>query len=381
VTARSHAPRSLHALASGLLALSVLAPGCAEPPRSGEPIPTATTAESAPPDAGEPADAGRGGAGFRSSERVTERALAIAATPDCLYVVHEDGRLLRWDAGAFGAPAVEPTPGAREVQSAQSDVCVVTKAGEVHCRTDGLVGRERGREKDPTAWERAWARVGALTEVVSLAGSEVRFVKSDGESHGGPMWCTADREGHVDCWETPAPLGGPAVPKRVAGVEGATAVAVGEDHACAIVKKGKLRCWHHLLMVEGSDDPGPRPRRVEPEPRLAPMVSAVGRCLHQVDGPLVCLVGASSFGQAMSVGRRALFEEFAGEEGAQATKVRDAWGRRCRVFEGGRASCYGGWFDVPEVTMADVEDVALPRRWWCALRKGRTVDCHAESRP
>lgn len=355
---RSSSPARVRALA---LLLALLTLGCPELPSAPRASPSAIEVAAVPPvDAAPPAPR------FDRSTAVTDRALAVAATPDRLYVVRDDGQLLRWHAGGWRAPHVEPTPPLRDVESADRDVCALSRGGEVHCRTDG----------EP---ERAWGLVHGLGEVVSLAGSEVRFVKSDGESHRGPMWCAADRGGRVDCWVTPTPEAGAPVRKRIPGIARATVVAVGDDHACAIVEEGRLKCWHHLLAIEGSDDPGPRPRSVETVHDLPRFTGADGRCLHPVVGSLICLVAARTFRQAMSVGRGALFELFEGEEGARATRVRDVWGRRCRVFEGGRAICFAG-SAAPDLVMADVEDLALTQGHACALRKDRTVDCHIAAR-
>ena len=295
-----------------------------------------------------------------------DRAQAIASTWDNVYVLRDDGRLLRWDARSARGAEVEPTPEARAVLSAGRDVCVVTTADRVLCRTDRLQISHPSLDRDASIEEPAWKPI-EVSDVVSLGGSEVRWVKSDGESGSGPRWYAVLRDGSVTSWETPFSEGQTPEVRRIPGIRKATHVAVGRDHACAVLEGGALRCWHHLLAVTSTDDRGPLPTAIEPPSAIADAVGASGRCVERARGPLTCLVMLDIWQDALRRGRRAVLEE----QPSEVLRVREVYGSECHVLRDGTVTCPHGAWSMP----AEVIDVALGQGFACALTRDRGVRC------
>ncbi len=78
---------------------------------------------------------------------------------------------------------------------------------------------------------KCWSYAGMLTAFSEVAGFDVGF-----DNFGGPTYpdaCAAMLDGTVDC--------GSRWPQLE--IAGATAIAVGGDHACAIVAGGAVLCW------------------------------------------------------------------------------------------------------------------------------------------
>jgi hypothetical protein len=301
--------------------------------------------------------------------RGAERAVGIASTPHNGYALLGDGRLLRWDDRTDRGPALEPAPVARALRTSEADVCLITTAGEVACRTDGwlFATQDAGvRIEEPR-----FKVIPGVSDVVALEGSRVNFVKSDGESRGGPMWCAVSNAGGVKCWETStSPAWDPAV-REVRDVADATSIAVAWDHACVVVKSGLPRCWHHLWVREESDDRGPRRRSIERSKEIADATDAEGQCVRRAKGPLTCLAMLDIWARAVAIGRTAYFEEYA----RGVTRMREGSSERCLVHEDGTLECSRGWSASVATLPPDVADVALGSSHACVLRRDGGVLC------
>lgn len=179
-------------------------------------------------------------------------ATEIAAGYGHTCVIVEEGEVRCWggnDTGQLGDGTktdsfkpvyVKGLKGAKSIALGTSHSCVIIADGTVKCwgyNYNGELGdgTTEGRTT-PVA-------VKGLTDVVQIA-------------LGANHTCARDSRGAVKCWgiNKGYELGfsGPEerslTPVEVPGVEGATFIAVGYSHSCAIVAKGEVMCWgaNHL---------------------------------------------------------------------------------------------------------------------------------------
>jgi len=104
--------------------------------------------------------------------------------------------------------------------------CFVSPSGTTQCRGH-LWGAPNGVDGggDPARPPNPWTPPG-------LESQSVRLIA--GGSHAT---CVVTTSGAVRCW------GGSPAATPVAGLDGATALAVGFHHACAVLPGGSVRCW------------------------------------------------------------------------------------------------------------------------------------------
>ena len=132
-------------------------------------------------------------------------------------------------------PALVPLPGpVAQVSVAHDHVCAVLESGAVWCWGRNHYGQlGRGFVSADTA---------GLPPAVAIGISDATTISVDEESS-----CTLRRTGTVACWgdngQKMIDDTGVAVtePRDVAGLDGATAVAAGGDHVCAIID-GRVAC-------------------------------------------------------------------------------------------------------------------------------------------
>lgn len=105
----------------------------------------------------------------------------------------------------------------------------------------------------------------------------------------GAHGCILHRDRSVSCWE------GEAEPEKVQGLEGARAVAAGDDHACAVVAGGRVVCWGDNArgqLGDGTTTDRDRPVSVRGLSDVTQLAAgAVHTCVLLADGTVRCWGG------------------------------------------------------------------------------------------
>ncbi len=109
--------------------------------------------------------------------------------------------------------------GASVVAAGYFHTCALMIGGNVKCWGMGLDAQ--GNTTPTTATD-----VVGITDAVAI-------------SAGGQRTCVVVADGGIKCWTSNTGL----IPIAVVGVTGATAVSVGAFHACALVAAGAVKCW------------------------------------------------------------------------------------------------------------------------------------------
>ncbi|MFO0754909.1 MAG: hypothetical protein U0359_00340 [Byssovorax sp.] len=233
-----------------------------------------------------------------------------------------EGSLHCWGSRPRHRPAL--VPGLADVQAIAAGVsgtCALLSSGEVSCWGSFDLVPRGAREFGPT-----WAPVPiGVRDATAIAMSEGPGQRYD--------LCWIDRAGEVLC------RGEPGTVKP--GVRGATALAVGANHACALEKRGEVWCWG------GSD---------------APAFPGGADRAKQVDGlPAIASLDAGRF-------------------------------TTCAVDRAGEVWCWGPPPDedarVPAALslapramgIGDADAVSVTGGYACARRRGGTVTCFGKNR-
>ena len=168
-------------------------------------------------------------------------AIVVGYFDSCAIV--DGGRVLCWPSDG-GMPAEVPgLEGAIALAAGQEvmgppHTCAIVAGGRVRC----WGGNEYLQLGDGTRTDKI---VETPVDVIDLAGAT-------GLAAGGAHTCAIVAEGRVRCWgwNLNGELGDPTItagvvstPVEVVGVEGATALAAGWTHTCAIVAEGRVHCW------------------------------------------------------------------------------------------------------------------------------------------
>jgi len=247
----------------------------------------------------------------------------------------------------------------RSIHAAENVVCAIAVSGAVFCKSDWAA-------PDSVAPPRKWEKI-PVSNAVALGGNAINWNKSDGESSSQPFWFAVLEDGSVQSFEVNLDSTVGSV-RAIAGITKAKQVAVGEDHACALVDHEQLKCWHHMWSLDGSDDRGPRPPKVE-RPAFVDAVSAEGQCIRRAGGERMCLVSEASWSSALAHGRRAQFAARVG-----VPRIRDAPFGSCEIFDDGRAQCEPPW----TLGAANIADVSWGAKHVCALTRDGQVTCAAQ---
>jgi hypothetical protein len=140
------------------------------------------------------------------------RAVAAGGTHTC--AVLETGGVDCWGAGS-SPRLVDGVDHAAEVAAGGDHTCVLTQAGAVEC------------------WD-----VGRHPAAVPLLGGDPAVDVAVGQDHA----CAVLGSGLVDCWDLADPSQASA-PRAVSLATAAVAVAAGGDRTCAVLDGGAVQCW------------------------------------------------------------------------------------------------------------------------------------------
>lgn len=149
--------------------------------------------------------------------------------------------LLLWFAlvqPAHSADRLEPLADAVQFAAGEFHSCAVTAAGAAVCWGSNQYGQLGSADASDAQRETAVAVAGLASDVRSVAA---------GQSHA----CALKTDGSVRCWgrNNQGQLGDGSLldraqPVTVGGLGGAVvALALGEEHSCALLASGQVRCW------------------------------------------------------------------------------------------------------------------------------------------
>ena len=182
-----------------------------------------------------------------AAQRGAPRPVQVASSVTAACAVMSDGTVWCWganDAGQLGdgtrASRAAPRPvaglrGAVEVDLGEAFACARLRDGTVRCWGDGSYGQLGDGERTNRA---APVQVAGIADAVSIG-------------LGYYNACAALRGGGVRCWgsnvfkESAQTEGGREIlqPAEVPGIDSAVEVAGGQNHVCARLRDGTVRCW------------------------------------------------------------------------------------------------------------------------------------------
>ena len=285
--------------------------------------------------------------------------------------------------------AVPGLAGVTSMVAGAGHACAVVEGGGVYCWGNNLWGQLG----NPAVANRALpVTVPGLTGIVSLVAESVRT-------------CALLTDGAVKCWGDDSPglvtentMGIRLAPTPVSGLPpGATALGIGESHACALLPGGKVACWGLNWVGElGSGELGDSSSTPVEVPGLTGVASlSVGRrhtCVLLVDGSAMCW-GDNWFGQlgdgtAGAAAGKPTPVAVAGLGGIAALGAGDL--HTCALLSDGTAKCWGGngsgqlgdlttaqhrTAPVAVSGLTDAVAISAGGSHTCALLKDRTMKC------
>lgn len=235
-----------------------------------------------------------------------------------------------------------------DVAAGQQHTCAVTRAGQVMCW--GL--NAWGQVGDGSQTDRA-APVGVagLTTGYSQVTAGRRF--SCALSTGGGVYCWGDNSRYQLGDGTTTPH---LTPVAVTGLgSGVTAIAAGDDHACALTSGGVVKCWGTISMVY-EDYPGapsyhvatwqaPTPTLIDGLPAGIQAIAAGGdnACAITGGGALKCwgdnYQGQLGIGTRFDISTLAVHDVVGLGSGTQAVSIHAY--NVCALVTGGAVRCWG----------------------------------------
>lgn len=207
------------------------------------------------------------------------KASIVAPAEGYLCWLDQEGRIhCRDDGPGFSAkdPPLEPPEGAgyQDLTTCQTMACAINTSGGVECwgehymavkgEIEGVVGATqlesgdntvcaRGQNGSVWCWGRAYHGEMGDKTFLSEDGHRVSGIpKARDLAVGNTHVCIAGEDGSVWCWgRNQSGQMGPGVrktkhqydPVQVQGISGATAVAAGASHSCALLDDGRVVCW------------------------------------------------------------------------------------------------------------------------------------------
>jgi alpha-tubulin suppressor-like RCC1 family protein len=304
--------------------------------------------------------------------------------------VNADGQL--GDGTLNGAELPVPVSGlsnALVVSAGDDHTCAVLSDGSVRCwglNADGQLGDgTTARRTSPVA-------VSGLSGVVGL-------------SAGGAHTCALHANGTVSCWgsNSDGQLGDGTVtdrltPVNVFGLSGATSVAVGYTHGCALLSNGTASCWGYN--VDGQLGSGNTSMRSTTPVAVSTLTGATAIAVGWDHG--CALLGSGSVrcwgynfygevGDGTTVSRSA---PVAVTGVSNATRIAAGHDRSCAVLSNGSLLCWGSNLageigdgttggirstPVAVIGMSESLSLALGQRHTCALRSDSAVLCWGDN--
>jgi uncharacterized repeat protein (TIGR01451 family) len=140
-------------------------------------------------------------------------------------------------ATTLGAAALDSVGTGRSVSAGASHTCAITEAGGVACWGKNDVGQLGNATTSPTPSPSPVAVVGLPRTIVAVAAGGFHTCALETPTGGVLCWGSND-EGEVGNGAAPGPE---AAPKGV--LSGATDIVAGEAHACALISDGTVKCW------------------------------------------------------------------------------------------------------------------------------------------
>lgn len=211
----------------------------------------------------------------------TDGHINFAYNPAC--ILFEDGSVTCWKALEGGYAMYVPPglpPGVFDL--ALGDVvneegCAVTQDHVLWCWGAGIIGD--GQETR--------TEIVSATPLSFLGPTVTRVALSRGSK------CLISDDGAVLCWGPLLDPGSPQlIPTVVDVMEAATALVMGDDHACALVGTGRVICWGDNSLGQTSGrEPGDRtPQQVPLGGRKAVELAAGAHhtCARLTDGSVFC---------------------------------------------------------------------------------------------
>jgi hypothetical protein len=222
------------------------------------------------------------------------------------------GRGLGWASAPLLAAASRPTPCGRadaeytSIEAGNYDTCAITTAGEVHCWGDGHLIAEPGSPKlqSPAtaiavSEDRACAIVGQGSVVCWGWGASTIPLPAPAThiAASGNLICVRLSSGAVSCWGDDVGHGAiDGSPK----VQGAKSIAVGFNHACAIVasntdpEANEVACWggnYYGQLGDGTFDDRHEPVRISADILVDPIAVSARvntTCALTASGSVYC---------------------------------------------------------------------------------------------
>jgi alpha-tubulin suppressor-like RCC1 family protein len=351
-------------------------------------------------------------------------ALALGARHSC--ALSGAGAVVCWGDNAAGqlgdgttagrsrAAPVEVEPGVplgdvRALSAGANFTCALLGDGQVRC----WGGNEAGQLGDGTTLARPRPTPVELLSGLPLTGA----LAIDA---GGAGACALLEGGFVTCWgvdgATAPPADQPPRPSRPTSVRlspdvplsGALAVAVGDDHACALLTEGAVRCWGGNAfgqLGDGTAEPSANAVPVEASPG-APLRGAqsleLGRgygCVTKTGGEMLCwgrnANGQLGDGTTTDRPRPTPVDPSAGLLSARTQALALGADHACTLTDGGEVRCWGTNEDgrlgdagsrtdantsttvevAPGRPLTGVTSVALSGDNSCAVRTDGTTFC------
>lgn len=352
----------------------------------------------------------------RQVEGVTDAvSLSVGFAYAC--VIHEGGNVSCWGrnwSGQLGngihsnderddtvnsavALPVKNLSEAIEISTGQSHACALLKNGTISCwgnNENGQIGSGRIYYGRTTA---------ARVDVVNVADAGA---VAAGDKHT----CALRKVGTVSCWgsnshgqlgsgEAGAELD-TAEPTSVAGIAGAAAVATSENHTCAVLENGTVRCW-------GSNNSGQLgngrsgTNRDDRSENTATPAAAIGiddaaeiatgwdhTCALKRDSTVSCW-GSNSFGQLGDGTNRSASAPVKTADISDAIAIAAGWDHTCALIRNGSVYCWGNNLDgnlgdgttssssmpVRVAEIADAAAITADGNHTCALTQNGDVYC------
>ena len=337
-------------------------------------------------------------------------------------VIHEGGNVSCWGrnwSGQLGngihsndepddtVNSAVPVPvknlsGAIEISAGYAHACALLKNGAISCwgkNENGQLGNGRFFHGRTTA---------TRVDVVNIA-------DADAVAAGDNHTCALREDGTVSCWGnnsygqlgsgTPEAEPDTAEPTSVAGIAGAAAIATSENHTCAVMENGAVRCWGNNSSGQLGNGRSGINRDDRSENTAIP-VAVIGiddateiatgwdhTCALVEDSTVSCW-GSNSFGQLGDGTNRSNSAPVKTADISDAIAITAGWDHACALSRNGSVFCWGNNLDgqlgngansssSTPVRVADITDataIAADGNHTCALTQNGAIYCWGSNR-